>query len=386
MSEIPARLADAIKDHTVPQAPVTTHHLAWDQDSQGRLAWAVDGDWWRFPPVLKTPEERDLCGFETPAGFDRRRTVTVHRSAAAEGSWVRRSAAEVLESWRRAEIFLDPSARVAIEPDGIPGVENAFGVRAIPLRTPTLPPATHTNCYVAGPGRGALVVDPGSPYPEEQERLVAALDRYVGRHGPLGGIFLTHHHGDHVGGAEALRETLGLPILAHAKTAEKVSFSVDRLVEDGEQLGPWTAVFTPGHAPGHLCLWHRTQRLLIAGDMIASIGTIVVEPVDGDMAHYLASLKRMRQLDPRALYPAHGRMVDTPIQRIDGYTAHRLWREQKVLEALTEELSPLAEVTQRAYTDVAANILWLAQWSTMAHLKKLRDEGRATEKNDLWCR
>src|SRR5262249_17876794 len=63
------------------------------------------------------------------------------------------------------------------------------------LRSPTLPPATHTNCFVVG-ADDVIVVDPGSPYPEEQAALDAAL---AGRR--VREIWATHHHFDHVGGA-----------------------------------------------------------------------------------------------------------------------------------------------------------------------------------------
>src|SRR5262245_13003058 len=95
-------------------------------------------------------------------------------------------------------------------------VEVAPGIRALALRTPTLPPAAHTNVYLVGPSSGpVVVVDPGSPYPEEQAALAAALTDV-----PIAAIALTHHHGDHIGGAQALADARGVPIVAHAVTAE----------------------------------------------------------------------------------------------------------------------------------------------------------------------
>src|ERR1043165_1702088 len=76
------------------------------------------------------------------------------------------------------------------------------GIRVLALRTPTLPPAAHTNVYVVGPDAGPqLVVDPGSPYPDHQPLLDAQLEREAAAGRPIGGVLLTHHHGDHVGGA-----------------------------------------------------------------------------------------------------------------------------------------------------------------------------------------
>src|SRR5882672_4909312 len=74
-------------------------------------------------------------------------------------------------------------------------VQVASGIRVLALRTPTLPPAAHTNVYLVGPPDGPVaVVDPGSPYPEQQALLDAALMQL-----PPAVVLLTHHHGDHVG-------------------------------------------------------------------------------------------------------------------------------------------------------------------------------------------
>src|SRR5665647_1656023 len=68
------------------------------------------------------------------------------------------------------------------------------GIRVLALRTPTLPPAAHTNVYLVGPQEGPVaVVDPGSPYPDQQAVLDAVLADL-----PIAAVLLTHHHGDHI--------------------------------------------------------------------------------------------------------------------------------------------------------------------------------------------
>ncbi len=263
-------------------------------------------------------------------------------------------------------------------------------IRRLPLRTPTLPPATHTNVYIVGAGELA-VVDPASPWPEEQETLERRLDELraagVGR---VVEILLTHHHPDHVGAAARLAARLAVPVAAHAVTADLVRpmIRVDRTLDEGTPLryGPATLdpLFTPGHAPGHLVFVERESRAVIAGDMVASVGTIIIDPPEGDMRLYLASLERLRRLDARLLLPAHGPPIADPERLLAYYVAHRLEREGRVVDALAAGAAPVAELVPRAYPDVAPPIYPLAARSLLAHLEKLRAEGRAVERDGQW--
>src|SRR5512144_402941 len=127
----------------------------------------------------------------------------------------------------------------------------APGIRVLALRTPTLPPAAQTNVYLVGPPAGPVaVVDPGSPYPDQQAILDRVLETL-----PPAVVLLTHHHGDHVGGAAALAERWSVPIAAHPATARRLAgrVAVTQSVEDGETVHGAMAIGTPGHAEGHLC-------------------------------------------------------------------------------------------------------------------------------------
>jgi ribonuclease/clavin/mitogillin len=153
-------------------------------------------------------------------------------------------------------------------------------------------------------------------------------------------ILLTHHHRDHTGFAAALRERTGAPIHAHAATAERVDFPVDVLLADGAEVDlddgfVISAMHTPGHAPGHLVYSERRTGLVYAGDMVAGVGTILIDPEDdGDMIAYLASLERIAAAGPVALVPAHGPVLDDPQGLLRRYRAHRLMREDRVLAAI----------------------------------------------------
>ena len=262
------------------------------------------------------------------------------------------------------------------------------------MRTPTLPPATHTNTFLVGT-REAVVVEPATPYREEQDLMVEWVQAARLKGVEPVAILATHHHPDHVGGAMALKERLQLPLWAHAMTAQRLDgiVEIDMLIQDGERImldGPTptalTALHTPGHAPGHLCFTDEASNIMIAGDMVASLGTIIVEPTDGDMLLYLESLRKMSDLEPTALLPAHGEVINQPQAILSFYIEHRLMREKKVLDALKARGKPSRprHLVADAYADTPKHLWPLALRSIEAHLIKLERDGTIAKEGERW--
>jgi endoribonuclease LACTB2 len=257
----------------------------------------------------------------------------------------------------------------------------APGIRVLALRTPTLPPAAHTNMYLVGPDQGPqMVIDPGSPYVDQQSVLDRAISQEADAGRPLALVLLTHHHGDHVGGAVALATRFGVPIAAHANTARRLATKVPvtRELADGEDVHGVTCIYTPGHADGHLCFEYGNAS--IVGDMVAGLGTILIDPVEGNMTHYFASLNLLLARPATQLLPAHGPMIADGPAKLREYIAHRTMREDRVLAALRGKSDASAEeLVPVAYADTP-KLLWpLAERSLRAHLDKLVGEGRARE-------
>ncbi|MFK7989073.1 MAG: MBL fold metallo-hydrolase, partial [Sandaracinaceae bacterium] len=317
-----------------------------------------------------------------------------HARWAAGGALITPALAHLIRTLR--DVGPEPAALRAVH--GAAGQEClrwevAPFVQMMPVRTPTLPPATHTNAYLVG-SRQAVVVEPSTPYAEEQDRFVRWVEESR-REGiePIA-MVATHHHPDHVGGAAVLGERLGLPLWAHAETAARLpKLHFERLLSDGDVVAldgptPMTLeiLHTPGHAQGHICLREPSSGVMMVGDMVASIGTILVEPGDGDMAVYLEQLARLRDVGASMLLPAHGWPIRDPRALLSHYIAHRLAREEKVLGALGEAPQSVAELVPTAYDDAPKAVWPLAALATEAHLLKLGQEGRAVRSDRGWSR
>ena len=142
------------------------------------------------------------------------------------------------------------------------------------------------------------------------------------------------------------------------------------------------ALFTPGHAPGHLCFIEKNQRFGIVGDMVAGVGSIVIQHPkgsthpDGHMQSYLESLERLKSLDLHRAFPAHGPMITHPNMTFTAYIKHRLAREAQILQHLSTVPCELSDLRQNVYPDLNTALYAFAEDSLRAHLVKLEAENQ----------
>ena len=258
----------------------------------------------------------------------------------------------------------------------------AYGVEVVPVKTATLPPADHTNSYLIGDPEGDFVlVDPAARMREGMEALAIAVERHNGN---LLAIVFTHPHSDHLGDFDLLREAFDVPIWGSQQTSEQIP--CQRILHDGEtlQLGQqkWQVLQTPGHHPGHICLLGDAG--LVAGDMVAGIGTILIPPSEGDMDKYLQQLQRLIDLKTHLIFPSHGPVIPLPEKKLKYYLHHRAARHQRVLDAVAAGNSKLAQISRIAYQDSPDAHPLLAQDQTLSHLLSHQRSGKVDEENNNW--
>jgi glyoxylase-like metal-dependent hydrolase (beta-lactamase superfamily II) len=228
------------------------------------------------------------------------------------------------------------------------GDRDPAGVVRVRAPNPSALTLDGTNSYVLG----AWVVDPG---PADEGHL-EAVRRAAGE--GIEGVVLTHSHADHAEGAESLGAPVTLP-------------------RDGETVGPFTAVATPGHSQDSVCL--LAGAVCFTGDTVLGSGSVFIAPGEGSLSTYLDSLRRLRSLPLEVLCPGHGPYVWDPAAKLDEYVAHRLERERRLLEALAAGLRTRDELLDSAWSDAPAELRDFAALSLASHLEKLAEEGRLPE-------
>lgn len=242
------------------------------------------------------------------------------------------------------------------------------------------------NTYLIS-GERPTLVDAATGNASHLASLAEALDTCT-----LAQVLVTHAHPDHADGCD--------PIAAQWPTAafrkmpwperdrrQSVEFQA---IADGDLIdagnGVLRAVHTPGHAPDHLCFFDEADGTLFSADLVV-LGSSVVIPSSqgGSLTLYLDSLRRIRDMRPARMLPAHGPVIDAPRQIIDGYLTHRQRREDQIVVAMRAGARLPDAIVERLYEGVKPELLVLARESVLAHLIKLRDEGRVREDEDEWA-
>jgi glyoxylase-like metal-dependent hydrolase (beta-lactamase superfamily II) len=251
-------------------------------------------------------------------------------------------------------------------------------------------PGTNTYLVGGGPDNHWAVIDPG---PDDEAHVAAVL---AAAPGPIRWILATHTHLDHSPGAVRLRAATGAPVygrLTQVVDRQDQTFAPDRELEHGERLRVGDAtlrvIHTPGHASNHLCFLLEEEKILFTGDHVMQGTTVVINPPDGDMRAYLASLSALLDEDLEWLAPGHGFLMPRPRDAVRVLLRHRQQREAKVVNALRalgmqREAVAVDALLARVYDDVPERMHAIARRSLLAHLLKLEADGLAHQTDGAW--
>ena len=266
----------------------------------------------------------------------------------------------------------------------VPGVPKRLDrlVTRIIAPNPGMMTGPGTNTYLVGE-RELAVIDPGPAIDAHVEAVLAAGA------GRIRWVLCTHTHPDHSPAAAALKAATGAVLIgrpAPEHGSQDRGFAPDRVLSHGDRLMlpafTLRAIHTPGHASNHLCYLLEETRMLFTGDHVMQGSTVVINPPDGDMRAYLASLEMLLAEDLAILAPGHGYLIGAPHDEVRRLVAHRLAREKKLRTEIAWIGRPsFDELLPAVYDDVPARLHPAAARSLTAHLDKLIADGAVREED-----
>jgi glyoxylase-like metal-dependent hydrolase (beta-lactamase superfamily II) len=257
-------------------------------------------------------------------------------------------------------------------------------IRRIVARNPSPMTYTGSGTYIIGHGTVA-VIDPGPDFDAHVQAILAATQGETISH-----IVITHTHRDHSPAAVPLKAASGAQVVGcsalviqddgpRSDEAFDSSYTPDAVLTDGMSIaGPgWTliAVHTPGHTSNHICYALEQEQALFTGDHVMGWSTTVVSPPDGDMADYLASLRKLLDRSEQRYYPTHGKVIENPHRFVRALLAHRKLREAQVLNHLTAGAASIPDIVAVLYATTAKILHGAAGRSVLAHVEDLIRQG-----------
>jgi glyoxylase-like metal-dependent hydrolase (beta-lactamase superfamily II) len=299
----------------------------------------------------------------------------------------------------------------------------------LPLPWPGVP---HCNAWAIAAGSGVVLVDTGMHEPGSLAQLELALEQVNLRLEHVRLLACTHAHSDHWGQAAPIRERAGCEFWLHpnhehgVRAAEDPEGALARRLEVGRQsgvpeaalqryaerlrglpsgvaavvepdrplvagvsvdtdLGEWSVIETPGHAPSHVCLFQPERRLLISGDHL--LGRISLYYDYGwtpdPVGEFLHSLDAVDALDARLVLAGHGRPFLDVHAHVEGNRRLVHERLEAVIAALDSGPRSAVEITPEVYAEplTEANAGWLLA-QTLCYLKHLELDGRVVHEPD----
>jgi len=296
-----------------------------------------------------------------------------------------------------------------------------------------------TNVYVIEGGDGHIVVDSGWDSQESLWALQEGMKAAYLKLRDIKEVVITHIHPDHYGLSSKIRQICGAQVAIHRIDADFISLRYkdfsdliektedllrqngvpqdelsqlkeaslwmnryvtpdppDVMLEDGDVISndsfEFEVLWTPGHSPGHICLYEKERRFIITGDHVLYESTphVGYNPLSGDnpLGDYVSSLKKLERLKVSFILPGHGPVFNALGLRIAKILQHHEDRKRAIMNSLHNGLQTAYAIAQQipwmvsggnvAFRDLADWDKRMAVTETLAHLKLLTEEGRVS--------
>lgn len=260
----------------------------------------------------------------------------------------------------------------------VPMIESIYGVRQFLPLSHTFPPANRTNSFIIGDeDQIKYLIDPSPRDEDELAKFVNSVSQ-VG----FDRIFLTHHHPDHYEFSRDIALRFKVPMEMSQFTYSIIGKEYFKDIEvvlrkEGDvltkSLGQDVRVYeVPGHDEGQLALAPDNMSWFLAGDLIQTIGTVVIGGPEGDMQKYFHSLKRVIELNPKNIIPSHGIIIGGT-NKIAETLKHRQEREDQIIELLKAGRN-LQQILDVVYAGLKPELLPYALKTIEAHITKIHNE------------
>lgn len=283
------------------------------------------------------------------------------------------------------------------------------------------------NCYLLDNSPNWVVIDTGLNSSKGRRKWEESLAVMGVDYSQISDIVVTHHHLDHIGAAGWLQQQSGArvyileqdyeyahryteknisrdiatdffrahgytgfdtenPIVDFRKSVEKLTMPLPEMekVQEGQILDfgsfKFEVFWTPGHAPGHMCLYDRQKAYLFSGDFllpdISSHVGFYPGGSENPLKDVMSSLEKMRGLGARMVFPGHGPAFSDPDARIDEILHHHQIRLDKIYRLLDHPMH-IAALNEIIFGERDPFNTFLAVGETAAHLELLIEQGRA---------
>jgi len=205
----------------------------------------------------------------------------------------------------------------------------------------------HVHAFLLDDGAGLTLID--TLFDTDARQILNRIKSIGYEIQDLKHIVLTHGHRSHIGGLATLKRLSDATVHAHEWEADIIAGErpaqpvtiipmrplstywrvyylqfgaalgrgkhppcpVDRLLEDGDTVGPVRVLYTPGHTPGHLAFWWEERRVLFAGDAIATYPVFEAgwPAFNLNPTRQRTSVRRMAEMEPDVLAVGHGEPI-----------------------------------------------------------------------------